>query len=313
MLINLRSHLESYVRLKQAFGSSMHAELLQLKSFVRFIEEKGFTGPITAQLTIEWVCAASTGGGGQARLLSTVRGFLSYLRAAVPETEIPDSGLLAKVSRPIPYIYSPSEIEALLSTASSLEPKGSLRPHTFSTVIGLLASTGLRPIEAVRLTVADVQLDLEPPRLLVRQTKFRKSRFVPIHASTAKMLRRYSKERARLGYHTHSDAFFISEQRRPLHHATLRRTFRVLIRRLGITACNGRTPKLHGLRHTFAVQRLLTWYREGADVNASLPNLSVYLGHVCPHNTYWYLTATPELLSAAASSFESYANSGGAA
>jgi len=311
MLIILSSHLECYVGLKEALGSSMHTELLQLKSFVRFIEEKGFTGPITAQLAIEWACSATAVVGGQARLLRIVRGFLSYLRAAVPETEIPDPGLLARVSRPNPYIYSPSEIADLLTTASSLEPKDSLRPHTFSTIIGLLASTGLRPIEAVRLTVADVQLDLEPPRLLVRQTKFRKSRFVPIHATTAEMLRRYSKERTRLGYHTHSDAFFISEQRRPLHHATLRRTFRALLRRLNISASNGRTPKLHGLRHTFAVQRLLTWYREGTDVNANLPNLSVYLGHVCPHNTYWYLTATPELLSAAASSFESYAHSGG--
>jgi integrase len=293
----------------------MRATTSRLNDFVEFIEEKGHSGPITAQLAVEWSCAtASTcGAAGQAQRLSMVRCFLSHLRAAVPETEIPDKGLLAKAPRPTPYIYSPTEIQNLLAAASLLEPEGSLRPHTFRTLIGLLASTGLRSGEAIRLTVTDVQLDLGPPRLLVRETKFRKSRIVPLHATTAARLRRYSKERARLGYDAQADAFFISEQRRPLRYFEVRRTFETLRQGLGITTANGRTPKLHGLRHTFAVQRLLTWYREGADVKASLPNLSVYLGHVCPQDSYWYLTATPELLSAAAASFQTYANAGGAA
>lgn len=308
---DLRLHLEGYLGLKQALGFSMRAETSGLNDFLQFIEEKGHNGPITSQLALEWACSTASGCGGQARRLSIVRCFLSHLRATVPETEIPDKGLLAKTPRPTPYIYSPSEIQSLLATASLLGPEGSLRPHTFNTLIGLLASTGLRSGEAIRLTVTDVQLDLDTPRLLVRQTKFRKSRIVPIHPTTAEMLRRYSRERVRLGYDGQSDAFFVSEQRRPLHYSAVRRTFEALRRRLGITGSNGRTPKLHGLRHTFAVQRLLTWYREGADVRARLPNLSVYLGHVCPQDSYWYLTATPELLSAAASSFEIYANSGG--
>ncbi len=310
---DLRLRLEGYLNLRQALGFSMRATTSRLKDFVHFIEEKGHAGPITAQLAVEWACSTSAGCGGQAQRLSMVRGFLSHLRATVPETEIPDKGLLAKFPRPNPYIYSPSEIQNLLATASLMGPKGTLCPHTFTTFIGLLACSGLRSGEAIRLTLKDVQLELDPPRLLVRQTKFRKSRIVPIHATTAGMLRRYLKERARLGYDALSDAFFISEQRQPLHYSAVRRTFETLRRGLGITTSNGRTPKLHGLRHTFAVQRLLTWYREGADVKARLPNLSIYLGHVCPQDSYWYLTATPELLSAAASSFQAYANSGGAA
>ncbi|HYN24655.1 MAG TPA: tyrosine-type recombinase/integrase [Pyrinomonadaceae bacterium] len=312
---DLRLRLEGYLSLRQALGFSMRATTSRLNDFVKFIEEKGHSGPITAQLAVEWSCstASACGASGQAQRLSMVRCFLSYLRATVPETEIPDKGLLAKAPRPNPYIYSPTEIQSLLAAASLLGPDGSLRPHTFSTLIGLLASTGLRSGEAIRLTVTDVQLDLAPPRLLVRLSKFRKSRIVPLHATTARMLRRYSKERARLGYDAQADAFFISEQRRPLHYSAVRRTFETLRRGLGITTSNGRTPKLHGLRHSFAVQRLLTWYREGADVKARLPNLSIYLGHVCPQDSYWYLTATPELLSAAASSFQTYANSGGAA
>lgn len=308
---DMRSRLEGYLSLKRALGSSMRAETSLLNDFLQFIELKGHKGPITSLLAVEWACSTGSGSGGQARRLSIVRGFLSHLRATVPETEIPGKGLLATFPRPTPYIYSPSEIQSLLASASLLGPEGSLRPHTFRTLIGLLASTGLRSGEAIRLTVTDVQLDLDTPRLLVRQTKFRKSRIVPVHPTTAEMLRRYLKQRARLGYDGQSDAFFVSEQRRPLHYSAVRRTFEALRRRLGITGSNGRTPKLHGLRHTFAVQRLLTWYREGADVRARLPNLSVYLGHVCPQDSYWYLTATPELLSAAASSFEIYANSGG--
>ena len=189
---------------------------------------------------------------------------------------------------------------------------GSLRPHTFKTFIGLLAGTGLRSSEAIRLTVADVKLDLDPPRVLIRQTKFRKSRVVPFHPTTTEMLRRYCEQRLRLGYDGLSDAFFVSEQGRMLSYAAARRTFGALTRRLGLRqTAERRAPTLHWLRHSFAVRRLLTWYQEGRDVKACLPTLSIYLGHVCPEHSYWYLTATPELLSAAAVSFQKYAEEGG--
>jgi integrase/recombinase XerD len=311
---DLQLQLECYLNLKQALGFQMHAAAGLLKDFVSFVEERGDCGPITAQLVMEWVRSTSSrcGAPGQASRLSIARCFLSYLRATAPETEIPERGLLAKVQRPTPYIFSPTEMQRLLDAASLLGPRGSLRPHTFKTFIGLLASTGLRSSEAIRLTVADVKLDPDPPGVLIRQTKFRKSRVVPLHPTTAEMLRRYCEQRLRLGYDGLSDAFFVSEQSRMLSYEAARRTFGALTRRLGLCrTAERRAPTLHCLRHTFAVRRLLTWYQEGRDVKACLPTLSIYLGHVCPEHSYWYLTATPELLSAAAVSFQKYAEEGG--
>jgi integrase len=241
-----------------------------------------------------------------------VRGFLTHLHAAVPEVEVPGHGLLARNRRPSPYIYSAHEIETLIAAARALGPRRALRPFTYSTLIGLLASTGLRIGEAVRLRIEDVRLDEHPPSLLVQETKFHKSRLVPLHPTTADALRAYAHERRRLGYDGLADTFFVSEYPGPMHTPRARNTFVALVRRVGLRPPAGPGPRLQDLRHTFAVRRLLAWYREGADVRARLPELSVYLGHVRPEDTYWYLTATPELLSIAAERFDSYANETGA-
>jgi integrase/recombinase XerD len=182
---------------------------------------------------------------------------------------------------------------------------------THQTLFGLLACTGLRPREARNLLVPDVQLDAQPPRLLIRQTKFHKSRWVPLHPTTAEHLRRYAHLRHALKYDGLSEVFFLSEQGRSLDLHTLHRTFQRLIRRLGITPQPGqRRPTLHAFRHTFTVNCLHHWYEAGADTRALLPNLSVYLGHLNPVSSYWYLTATPELLGAAAQRFARYAGKG---
>jgi integrase len=149
------------------------------------------------------------------------RGFLAYLRAMIPDTEVPDSGLVAAFRRPKPYLLTPPQITALIQGAQPVGPRGSLRPSTFSTVIGLLASTGLRIGEAIRLTTGDVHLDHTPPVLHIRETKFHKSRYVPLHPTTAAQLRRYLARRTALRYDAFSDVFFVSEPGQALTHRAL--------------------------------------------------------------------------------------------
>jgi len=240
------------------------------------------------------------------------RCFLVHLRAHLPAVQVPPSGIIPCGVRPTPYIYSEAQITALMKAASELGPAGSLRPYTYATLIGSLASCGLRPGEAVRLRDADVGMEATPPRLVIRETKFRKSRLVPVDSSTAEALRDYASTRKRLGYDGLSESFFISESGAPLAYSTVGATFLKIVRRLGIHGPAGSFgPNLRCLRHTFAVRRLLHWYSQGMDVNKLLPHLSVYLGHAKPQNTYWYLTATPELLREAASRFERFASQGG--
>lgn len=244
--------------------------------------------------------------------LSIARGFLRYLKAFYPETEIPDRSQISSVRRPAPYILARHEIEAMMAAAGQLGPHGSLRPHTHRTLLGLLACTGLRVGEALKLRVSDVQPDGSPPRLFIRNSKFDKSRFVAVHPTAAAQLRRYAQLRRDLDYGLLSDIFFISEQGRELDGRILRRTFKRLLRLSGISPRTGqRYPSLHSLRHTFAVERLRGWYQSATDTRALLPNLSVYLGHVDPASSYWYLTATPELIGPAAQLFERYASKGG--
>jgi integrase len=311
---NLVLRVEAYVGLRRALGHVVRSEEKLLKDFLHFVKAQGVSGPIQAQTAIDWACFPSPtrGPAGQLTRLKIVRGFLSYLRASVPETEVPDSRMLSPVRRPKPYIYSPQEIERLLEAASRLRPKDSLRPHTYSTLIGLIASTGLRAGEAIRLTVRDVHFHADPVYLEVLQTKFHKSRLVPLHPTTTDQLRLYAAERKRLGYDGLTDAFFVSERGAFLHYGTVRKTFRLLTREAGILNDRSRgRPCIQALRHTFAVGRLLDWYRAGLQVRDLLPTLSVYLGHVQPAHTYWYLTATPELLAAAGERFQHFVDQGG--
>jgi integrase/recombinase XerD len=271
------------------------------------------TGPIRAQLVLEWACHASIrrGPGGSARRLSIARRFLAYLRASAPDTEVPDLSLLPSPRRPKPYLFTPTQLTALFEAAQASRPQGALRPVTLSTLIGLLASTGLRVGEAIRLQVHDVQLDLQPPQLHIRETKFHKSRLVPLHPSTAEQLRHYHEQRARLQYEALSEAFFVSEQGQPLRYLALHNWFARLCQRLALEPPErGRAPCLMSFRHTFAVTCMRRWYEQGQDVQALLPHLSVYLGHLRPQESYWYLTAVPELLHAAAQRFQTYAMGG---
>jgi integrase len=311
--VDLQGRLDDYLSLRRALGFEMRSEERLLRDFVVFVETRGEDGCLRAETAVAWACSTADrcGPGCQARRLSIVRGFLTFLRADAPETGVPSLGVLKRPLRATPHIYSEGEVNALLAAARRLGPIGSLWPVTFTTLIGLLLSTGLRVGEALRLQVTDVQLDEAPPRLVVTQTKFRKSRLVPLHSSAAEALRGYAKRTRHIAHDRRCQAFFVSAHSRPLHYHTVSRTFLLLARRIGLRGpAKHKRPTLHGFRHTFAVRRLLAWYHGGADIHARLPELSVYLGHVRPQETYWYLTATPELLRLASDRFEAYVEKG---
>ena len=310
----LDTQLRAYLSLREALGYQLRAERIILATFVAFVKAQATPGPIRTQMVLEWACqeSAHRGPHGAARRLSMARRFLLYLQATVPDTAVPGTGLLPSPRRPQPYLFTPPQLTALCEAAQASRPRGSLRPHTLSTLIGLLASTGLRIGEAIRLRVDHVKLDLQPPQLHILETKFHKSRLVPLHPSTAEHLRHYTEQRAHFHYDGVSDAFFVSEQGDHLQYLALHNWFARLCQRLAMAPTNGgRAPCLTSLRHTFAVTCMQRWYQQGLDVHALLPRLSVYLGHVKPQESYWYLTAVPELLSLAAQRFETYAQIGG--
>jgi integrase/recombinase XerD len=312
--IDLLLHVEAYVGLRKALGYAVRSEEKLLKEFLVFLESRQIHGPIRAQLAIDWAClpAPRRGPSGQTSRLKVVRGFLSHLRATWPETEVPGPSSLSPIRRPIPYLYTEREITALLHAAAELGPRDSLRPSTYATIIGLLASTGIRIGEALRLQVTDVRLDTTSPHLHIVEGKFRKSRLVPVHPTAVAKLTTYVQERRRLHYDALSDAFFVAESGKPLGYEACRETFATLLTRAGIQPpARGGRPGLHGLRHTFTVGRMVEWQRAGLPLKELLPTLSVYLGHVQPAHTYWYMTATPELLTTAAAVFEQYAGQGG--
>lgn len=309
----LTCHMECYLSLKQALGCKMRAAERQLGDFVKFVVSKGEPCHITSQVALDWACV-SNAPSCQATRLRVARQFLMHLSATQWEIEIPPRALLRSPRRRRPFLFSTDQIKELIRATSGLGPPASLRPHTFSTLFGLLASTGLRPSEALRLTVADVDLGQNPPQLRVRETKFRKSRLVPLHASVADKLAAYAEVRHRLAYDGLSDAFFVSEQGRHVHYMALYRVFQRLVEVVGVTteSSSARRPSLNSFRHGFAVERLRIWCQEGIDVRAWMPRLSVYLGHVDPTETYWYLSSTPQLLLTASTSFRRHFHARGA-
>ena len=311
--LNLETRAAQYVELRKTLGFKFRLERRLLQQFVRFLESQDSPGPIRAEMAIRWACTASSrcGQSGQIQRLTIARHFLIYLKAFLPDTEIPPTGILAEPRRPKPYLYSDEEILRMLQTTAVLWAPGSLKQITFQTLIGLLASTGLRIGEALGLTLRDVELDLDPPRLEIRNTKFGKSRLVPIHPSTAQNLRIYLEQRQRIVIGGPA-ALFLRRPDKPLRYPATLYCFKQILGAIDVPRNrSGYGPALHSLRHSFAVRRLLAWHRDGLDVRSLLPNLAVYLGHLGPAQTYHYLTATPELLGAAASLFEGYAESGG--
>lgn len=300
----LHNALAEYLAFRRKLGTRLSEPGITLIHFVDFLENEGHQY-ITTEAAVRW---ATLPKGVQAatcaRRLGHVRGFARWLSATDPRNQIPDRGILhARHRRPTPYIFSELEITELMVQAAQLHSKAGLRSLTYVTLIGLLASTGLRPGEALKLDMSDV--DFDKGILLIRETKFGKSRFVPVTDSTRAALERYAQQRRKLWRPTWTEAFLVSENGKRIDGSTARKTFAGLSRSIGIRAKVagkrvGRGPRQQDLRHTFATRKLIEWYRNGSDVTRMMPTLSTYLGHGSVHATYWYIQAIPELLQLAA-------------
>lgn len=296
----LRDAVEEYVALRRSLGSRLHQPAKALRRFVEFLENEG-VDCVTTELALRW---AQEPAGAQpstwADRLGVVRRFAAWRSATDPSTEIPAAALLPhRRRRKPPYVYADNEIERIVTEAARLPSVAGLRGPTFATLFGLLAATGLRIGEALALDLADV--DLHSGILAIRKAKFGKSRFVPLHESARRALAGYAAHRDRILPRRADQAFFVSEHGARVGHELARWTFAKVSRTTGLRAPTvrgrkGRGPRLHDIRHRFAVATLIRWYREGRDVERELPKLSTYLGHVHVHHTYWYIEAVPELL-----------------
>jgi integrase/recombinase XerD len=294
---DLRQAVNDYLALRRALGYKLERDGRELPRFVEFLEQHG-AAVISTELALAWAIQPvdATALYWRARL-SIVRGFARYLRASDPRTEVPPDDLLpAKKRRAVPYLYSESDVEALMCAARKIRPP--LKAATIETVVGLLAVTGMRVGEAIALDRGDVEL-LEG-RLTVRRDKSGKSREVALHPSTVRALVAYAHVRDELCPNPKDPSFLISAAGARLHRGTVGHEFDRLRRYCGLDHDTlGRSARLHDLRHSFVLRTLLSWYREDTDVEAQLPLLSTFLGHVEPSSTYWYFEGAPRLLALA--------------
>jgi integrase len=296
----LAGHLEDYLRLRRGMGFQLGRHGQVLPHFVAYLDANGAT-TVTVELATAW--ARQPEGIKPITVdfrISAVRGFARYLHAINPAHQIPPAGLLAAPRRrPAPYIYSPEEIARVLEAAGRLKPP--LRAVTCQTLLGLLAATGMRCGEALALARSDV--DLAEGLVTVRHAKFDRMRLVPLHRSVTAELGAYATRRDRLCPGPSCDRFFVSVTGRPLRRGDAEAIFRDITTAVGLRT-DSVHPRMHDLRHTLAVRTLIDGHRSGEDISSLLPVLSTYLGHVEPANTYWYLSAVPELMQLAAARLE---------
>jgi integrase len=292
-MIDLRHILRDYLDVRRALGYKLERAGRLLPSFVALLEKSGATF-ITVQLALDW--ATQVGRGGPpwfATRLGLVRPFAKYVSAIDPRTEIPSADLLpGRRPRKAPYLYSDADVQSLLTAAQSL--RSPFIASTYTTLLALLACTGMRVGEALALDRSD--LDPLQGLLIVRHSKFGKARLVPLAPSTLLALAEHGRARDRAIRSAKSPSLLVSSVGTRLDYRTVHRVFLRIVQGAGLADRRPRRPRIHDLRHSFAVRTLLDWYREGVDVEPRLPLLSTYLGHVSPSSTYWYLTATPELV-----------------
>lgn len=300
-MTTLAEHVDNYLTVRRALGFKLVGEGVLLAEFVACAERAG-QRTVTTEFAVQWARRPATGSHNYlSRRLRAVRTFARYLHALDPSCEVPSFELLpAKKYRPAPYVYTDAEIAALMAATSTLSPP--FRAATFRTLIGLLACTGLRIGEALGLDRVDV--DLADGVLTVRNAKFGKSREVLLHPSTVQALLEYAELRDRVCPQPTAPSFLLTTRGTRPSHPTICQPFHKLVKLAGITPPAGRSVRVHDLRHRFAVTTLLGWYRDGDDVQARMPLLSTYMGHVDPAATFWYLSAAPELLALAAERLE---------
>jgi integrase/recombinase XerD len=293
----LRQALDDYLALRRGLGHKMERAESLLSDFVEYFQGQG-SSFVTTKLALDWASLPTDASSNRkAMRLCVVRGFAKYLHAFDSRTEIAPQQLLPyRKKRQTPYLYSDKDIVELLKAARGICTP--LKACTYTTLIGLLAVTGMRVGEAIRLERADI--DWCNKLLVVWESKFRKSRELVLHPTTIDALRTYARKRDQIFPHLRTPSFFVSQAGTRLRRSVVSTNFLTLARRAGLSERRPRPPHIHDLRHSFALKTLLGWYKAGLNVESRLPLLSTYLGHTCPTNTYWYLTATPELLRLAA-------------
>lgn len=306
--------VQQYLDERRSLGYELTAPATELARFARYADAQKHRGPLTHELILGWARehVKRTSEVTAARRLEIVRPFAMYYRQFEPATEIPPHGILGRGHRRlVPHIYTHQEIEQLLQTSSRLTPRGGLRPLTYRTLFGLIAAAGLRLSEALKLTVGDV--DLAAGTIAVRQTKFRKSRCLPVHGSVIEALALYRESRDRYVGTDPNAPFFASNAGIALPKRTVENVFRRLLPRLDWQVRGDYPhPRIHDLRHTFAVRRLQRWRQDGESIDHGLFWLCTYLGHAKISDTYWYLTGIPELMDTIGASFERFTAAGDA-
>jgi integrase/recombinase XerD len=299
----LAGHLDGYLALRRSLGYKLGRPGQMLRGFVSYLEAAG-VATVTTEHALAWATEPASADPGYWRArLAAARGFARYLAPLVPGTEVPPPGLLPgpHSRRVVPYLYSPAEVTALMTAAAAIRTP--LRAATYQTLIGLLAATGMRVGEAISLDRAD--LAAGQGLLTIRSGKFGKSRQLPLHATVVQALDRYAGQRDSACRRLATPALLVSGAGTRLIYQNVHFTFHQLTQAAGLrprsAACR---PRIHDLRHTFAVATLARWHADGGDVTARLPLLSTWLGHTDPAGTYWYLTGTPELMALAAARLE---------
>jgi integrase len=300
----LRKALADYLSVRRALGYQLHRSEKLLKQFLTHLEDLG-EERVTTSAAIEWATLPKNGDPSWWGLrLSAVRRFSIHLNTVAPQNEaIPEGLIPCKKCRATPYLYSADDITALMMAAGILRT-----PHriaTYRTLIGLLAVTGMRVGEAIGLDRKD--LDATTGVVLVREGKFGKTRELPLHPSTAQALSDYTRRQDHPRPSKGTSALFVSSAGTRLLYGNVQHTFRKLASRAGLEPRSSRCrPRLHDLRHSFAVRTILDAYRHDGYTQSQLALLSTYLGHVDPGHTYWYLSAAPELMELAGDRLEKH-------
>jgi len=295
---SIRRAVRDYLTLRRSFGYVLAGQDGPLAEFAGYLERIGLD-TVTVDAAVAWAVQPTATPLRHYQRLAMVRSFAGCLRVIDPRCEIPPRNLLPEGRRRVPpHIYRDEEIATLISLSRLLRPP--LRAATIETAIGLLAVTGMRSGELVRLDRGDI--DLAAGRLQILATKFNKSRALALHPTTVSALDLYRRQRDRRWQRPATAGFFVSSRGNRLSQSSLEHTFAQLVNQAGLVPPPGsraRRPRLHDMRHSYTVATLLGWHRAGLEVQAMLPALSAQLGHVDPASTYWYVTGVPQLLAVA--------------
>ncbi len=293
-MTDLRSAIEDYLTVRRALGHKMEMAERLLGQFYVYYEQAGATH-VTSDLAVAWATLpVGASAGWWAQRLGVLRCFAAWLQTQDPNTQVPPADMLTgRACRVVPYLYSDTDIAAMMEAAGGLAFP--LQRHTYETLIGLLAVTAIRIGEAIRLDRGDVCPDVGVVRVI--SSKFGKSREVPLHPSAIEALLRYGRQRDRLCPAPAANSFFVSMTGTRLRYSVVHPTFKRLARQAGLRPRSPRCrPRIHDVRHSFAVRALVDCYAAGGDAQALLPLLSTFMGHADPKSTYWYLSAAPELM-----------------